>query len=305
MEGYLKRIWANLEIDRILYVRTGVFLVRFTHLRDKISVEKRGIYFFDSKPMLVKGWNPTMDLQTESIHTLPIWIQLPALDIKYWGSESLSKIGSILGIPIKTDKFTKEKQAIRYARLLVEMAIDGAFPEQIDFFNEEGILVRQSVIYEWIPSKCTHCAMMGHTEDVCKKKGVVRQEWRRTDKPSSTPLQGTSTQSCTLPTTNPTPQQERETTPRTLQLPNAGSSQAIQIISPRPREISAQQKPPEAFISVSKGVPTKRPLSVPVESSALQPNRFSALNEDHILDGLQDVSQRVNSPYLPPYEPDC
>ena len=31
MKGYLKRIWANLEIDRILYVRKGVFLVRFAH----------------------------------------------------------------------------------------------------------------------------------------------------------------------------------------------------------------------------------------------------------------------------------
>ncbi|KAJ8449649.1 hypothetical protein Cgig2_005671 [Carnegiea gigantea] len=96
MKGFLKRIWANYAIDHILYVRKGVFLVRFVQLQDKISVEKRGIYFFDSKPMLVKGWNPNMDLQTETIRSLPIWIQLPALDIKYWGMESLSKIGSIL-----------------------------------------------------------------------------------------------------------------------------------------------------------------------------------------------------------------
>ena len=138
-----------------------------------------------------------------------------------------------------------------------------------------------------------------------QEKGVVRQEWRRTDKPSSTPLQGTSTQSCAIPTTNPTSQQEGETTPRTLHMPNAGSSQANQIISPRPREISAHHKPPEAFISVSKGASTKRSMSVPAESSAMQPNSFSALNEDHILDVLQDVLQRENSPYLPPHEPDC
>ena len=74
MRGFFKRIWANFEIDRILYVRKGVFLVRFAQIQDKLAVEKRGIYFFDSKPMLVKGWNPSMDLQTESIQSLPVWV---------------------------------------------------------------------------------------------------------------------------------------------------------------------------------------------------------------------------------------
>jgi len=64
MKGFLKRIWANYAIDRILYARKGVFLVRFVQLQDKISVEKRVVYFFDSKPMLVKGWHPNIDLQT-------------------------------------------------------------------------------------------------------------------------------------------------------------------------------------------------------------------------------------------------
>ena len=133
MKGFLNRIWANFAIDRILFVRKGVFLVRFARLQDKIQVEKWEFYFFDSKPMLVKGWNPTMDLQTETIRSLPLWIQLPSLGIKYWGIECLSKIGSLLGVPIKTDKITKDKQAIRYARLLVEMPIEGPFPDMLIF----------------------------------------------------------------------------------------------------------------------------------------------------------------------------
>ena len=190
MKGFFKRIWTNFEIDRILYVRKGVFLVRFAQIQDKIAVEKRGVYFFDSKPMLVKGWNPSMDLQTESIRSLPVCVQLHALDIKYWRIDSLSKIGSILGIPLKTDKFTKDKQVIRYARHLVDMQLDGPFPEYIDFFNEDRGLIRQQVSYEWIPTKCTHCAMLGHMEDVCKKKGIIRTEWR---KKSQSPAQPSAT----------------------------------------------------------------------------------------------------------------
>ncbi|KAJ8426028.1 hypothetical protein Cgig2_015850 [Carnegiea gigantea] len=94
MKGFLQRIWASYDIDKILYVR---------------KVESRGFFFFDKKPLLVKGWTPSMELQTEAISSLPLWIQLPPPDIKYWGMESLSKIGSLLVIPIKTDRFTKDK----------------------------------------------------------------------------------------------------------------------------------------------------------------------------------------------------
>ncbi|KAJ8420785.1 hypothetical protein Cgig2_030493 [Carnegiea gigantea] len=173
MKGFLKRIWANHELDKILYVRKGVFLVRLVNLQDKLAVQKRGFYFFDKKPLFVKGWTPTMDLQMEAIKSLPLWIQLPALDIKYWGIESLSKIGSLLGIPSKTDKVTRGKQVLRYARLLVEMPIEGPFPEYIEFFNDDDLLIRQQVTYEWVPTKCAHCAMLDHTEEVCKKKGAL------------------------------------------------------------------------------------------------------------------------------------
>jgi len=53
MKGFVNRIWVSYEINRTLYARKGVFLVRFAHLQGKLSVEKRGLYFFDSKPMIV------------------------------------------------------------------------------------------------------------------------------------------------------------------------------------------------------------------------------------------------------------
>ena len=142
-------------------------------------MEKRGVYYFDSKPFIVKGWNPKMDLNIKSIKSLPLWVQFLDLDIKYWGLESLSKLGSIIGIPLKTDKYTKEKSMIKYARLLIEVSMEGPFPELIEFFNENQVLIRQQVKFEWQPSKCTHCGMYGHLEEVCRKKHTQRKEWRR------------------------------------------------------------------------------------------------------------------------------
>jgi len=52
-------------------------------LLDKQMVERRGVYYSDSKPFLLKGWNPEMDMHTEEIKSLPLWVQFPDLDVKY------------------------------------------------------------------------------------------------------------------------------------------------------------------------------------------------------------------------------
>ena len=111
MQGFIRRIWSAYELNTIIQVRNGVFLVRFVHLQDKMTVETRGLYYFDSKPFLVKGWNLKMELHTESIKSLPLWVQLPDFDIKYWGQRSLSKIGSIIEYQIL--KLMGEQSATR------------------------------------------------------------------------------------------------------------------------------------------------------------------------------------------------
>jgi len=74
IKGYVKRTWSTYELDKIIQVRRGVFVVRFMYLPDKMAVEQRGFYYFDNKPFLVKAWNPDMDLQAESIKSLPLWL---------------------------------------------------------------------------------------------------------------------------------------------------------------------------------------------------------------------------------------
>ncbi|KAJ8423584.1 hypothetical protein Cgig2_002913 [Carnegiea gigantea] len=82
-DALIKRIWAQFEIDQMLQVRRDLFLVRFLHLQDKLTVEKRGFYFFDNKPFVVKGWNADLEMKTENLKSLPLWIRLLNLELKY------------------------------------------------------------------------------------------------------------------------------------------------------------------------------------------------------------------------------
>ena len=38
---------------------------------------------------------------------------------------------------------------LKYARLLVDIPLDGPFPGYIDFFDDDEVLIRQKVAYEW------------------------------------------------------------------------------------------------------------------------------------------------------------
>ncbi|KAJ8423616.1 hypothetical protein Cgig2_015705 [Carnegiea gigantea] len=64
-------------------------------------------------------------------------------------------------------------------RVLMDMKLEGSFPGFVEFFNEEAVLIRQVIKYEWLPIKCLHCRMFGHVKDQCRKKSRTRMEWRK------------------------------------------------------------------------------------------------------------------------------
>ncbi|KAJ8420158.1 hypothetical protein Cgig2_021593 [Carnegiea gigantea] len=109
IEGFIKRIWKTFEIDKICLV-------------------KKGSPFPSLNLSVVKPWNEEMDINTETLASLPIWVRFLELDIKYWGLDSLSKIGSVLGIPIQTNKYIRDKSFVKYARLLIEFRLKDNFP---------------------------------------------------------------------------------------------------------------------------------------------------------------------------------
>jgi len=83
IEGFIKRIWQTFDIDKICLVRKGIFLVRFKKISDQSIVVQRGVYFFDNKPFLIKPWNEEIDINTETLVTLLVWVRFHELDIKY------------------------------------------------------------------------------------------------------------------------------------------------------------------------------------------------------------------------------
>lgn len=77
-----------------------------------------------------------MSLDSLSIASLPIWIQLPGLLWEFWSPMMLSKIGSVCGVPLHCDKCTLSKMKLGYAQIFVDMDVVSVFLKTIELQDE-------------------------------------------------------------------------------------------------------------------------------------------------------------------------
>ncbi|KAL2897076.1 hypothetical protein RDABS01_038859 [Bienertia sinuspersici] len=176
MSGFCNRIWGKKGLDKVSMVGRGLFLVRFNTLEQCHKALTGDPQFFDYKPLIMKQWSPDIELHKENVKTVPIWIRMPNLDLKYWGQGCLHKLGDIIGTTLKVDNVTMNKDRLSYARILVEVELDKELPDYIRFQNEKGLPVQQNIEYEWIPTFCIVCKKYGHPSDKCHKQ--IKKQWQ-------------------------------------------------------------------------------------------------------------------------------
>uniref|UniRef100_A0A803NFJ2 CCHC-type domain-containing protein n=1 Tax=Cannabis sativa TaxID=3483 RepID=A0A803NFJ2_CANSA len=187
LEGFANRLWKD-KIDKVRMLTYGVFIIRFNSMEYRDQVLNGGYIFFNRRPVIMKPWDANTNFRKEDVKTLPIWIQLEGLEIKYWGQRSLFKIVGMIGKPVMVDSVTRDRDRLNYPRVLVEVLMHQEFPSMLEFEDEHGSMVSVGVKYEWKPDLCTNCSGLGHLATDCKKKNGAKREWvvkedKRKEKP--------------------------------------------------------------------------------------------------------------------------
>ncbi|XP_074283687.1 uncharacterized protein LOC141608223 [Silene latifolia] len=133
------------------------------------SFFEKGMFLFDGKHVIVRPWEPNTKITKISVKTVPIWVKLMGLDLKFWGTKCLEKLASIIGKFVRVNDLTLDKSLLGFARVMVEVGIDQHFLEKIMFMDEMGQNVTVLVEYEWLPVTCTKCKGIGHKEMQCRR----------------------------------------------------------------------------------------------------------------------------------------
>ncbi|XP_062112517.1 uncharacterized protein LOC133823685 [Humulus lupulus] len=176
LDGFVRRMWKD-DVVKVGMLSHGIFIIRFQNLEQRDKVLNGGFIFFDKKPFIMKPWNSIEDFTKENVDTVPTWIQVRGLDIKYWGEASLFKIVGQIGKPIQVDDITKHRERLLYPRILIEVSLAQYFPPKISFTDEFDHDIELDVKYEWIPLICKNCSGMGHGTNVCRNKVQTKKAW--------------------------------------------------------------------------------------------------------------------------------
>ncbi|KAF3680962.1 hypothetical protein FXO37_03094 [Capsicum annuum] len=76
MDGYFHRIWGKLGVNKVSQANRGVYLVRFDTIEARNAAMEQSTQMFNKKLVIVKQWNPGMELTKVATTKIPIWIRL-------------------------------------------------------------------------------------------------------------------------------------------------------------------------------------------------------------------------------------
>ncbi|XP_020253772.1 uncharacterized protein LOC109830821 [Asparagus officinalis] len=189
MESFVKKVWAPVANPEILLLKSSLFLFKFNSKEEMEEIMDNGPWFFGSRPLLLKQWSNEEDVEKSFENKYPVWIQLPGLRLNLWNAKSLSKISSVIGKPITTDKLTANRQRLAYARIL----------------GPNGKLIKQLVYYELKPKWCEICKQIGHDTKNCKRQ-INTQRWV----PKKAPAVNVSAQNVTVSAQQPVLQNQQK-----------------------------------------------------------------------------------------------
>ncbi|XP_021835842.2 uncharacterized protein [Spinacia oleracea] len=163
---FITKEWNHVAMPKVFLHDEGYFVLKFGSVEDKDAVLFAGPHFFYGKPTILKQWSPSFHFHEEVLKVIPLWIKFPNLPLNCWGEDSLSRLSSVVGVPLYADECTSQQLRISFARVLVEVDVTRPLPSSITVADPSGQEFEQAIEYEWKPEYCKKCCMVGHNCNV-------------------------------------------------------------------------------------------------------------------------------------------
>ncbi|GAA0167289.1 hypothetical protein LIER_22257 [Lithospermum erythrorhizon] len=154
---------------RIIPYANGWTVFRFASDEERFKVFNGGPYLAFGKTLMLKLVDAGVILGDDIFTSVPTWVLFHDVPLSVWSESGLCKISSKVGIPMYTDKVTKDRTKMSYARCLVD--VDVSKPPVLEFGVKlsGGRRYIQKVTYECYPDYCCDCKTFGHNVFKCKK----------------------------------------------------------------------------------------------------------------------------------------
>ncbi|GKA96171.1 retrotransposon protein, putative, ty1-copia subclass [Tanacetum coccineum] len=182
---------APLESIRVVSERFAIWLMVFFGKwmaypfcsKDGLdAMLENGPCFIGNNLLILKRWDPDVNLLKEDVGNIPIWVKLHGVPITAFSEDGLSVIVTKLGTLLMLDSYTSDMcihswGRSSYARAMIELRADVELKDTImvampKFVGEGFYMCTIHVEYELKPPKYSSCKVFGHILNECPKKIV-------------------------------------------------------------------------------------------------------------------------------------
>ncbi|GKC75098.1 nucleotide-diphospho-sugar transferase [Tanacetum coccineum] len=176
--NYVRNTWGKYGLVKpMLNSYTRLFSFQFSSMDGLNAMLENGLWFIQNHPLILKKWNPNVDLLKEDVGNVPIWVKLHGVPVTAFSEDGLSGRSS-------------------YARAMIELQTDVELKYTIvvdmpKLAGDGFYTCNVRVEYEWKPPRCACCKIFGHIQEECPKNlglGVAKNLKKPSQAPRGVPV---------------------------------------------------------------------------------------------------------------------
>lgn len=126
-----------------------------------------GPWHIGGKPLILRRWQPGMNLLKPLLQKIPIWVKLFNVPLEYWNIDGFSYVASAIGVPLYLDALMESCSRLSFARVCIEVDVESTFPTNFSLVTSKGLVINIQAEYPWKPQVCPNCHVFGHTAVQC------------------------------------------------------------------------------------------------------------------------------------------
>ncbi|GJT64350.1 zf-BED domain-containing protein [Tanacetum coccineum] len=137
--NYVRNTWGKYGLVKsMLNSSTGLFFFQFSSMDGLDSMLKNDPWFIRNNPLILKKWNPDVNLLKEDVGNVPVWVKLHGVLVTVFSEDGLSSIATKLGTSLMLDSYTSDMCMQSWGRLFKTTSLDYSSSPEFDLFSDYG-----------------------------------------------------------------------------------------------------------------------------------------------------------------------
>ncbi|GKA90832.1 retrotransposon protein, putative, unclassified [Tanacetum coccineum] len=125
--NYDRNTWGKYGLVKsMLNSSTGIFSFQFSSMEGLDAMFENGLWFIHNNPLILKKWNPDVNLLKEDVSNVPVWVKLHGVPVTAFSEDGLSAIATKLAlIEVRADVELKDNDVLNSVENDVDLGTTG------------------------------------------------------------------------------------------------------------------------------------------------------------------------------------